>query len=90
MNLTKFVFNEKRDPVQNAIDTVTMHLLSYAKIYELLHKQIWRKLPTRIWKYTNPHYTHHNGRPVVFISGWNIKSSYTSPYSYDGGLESLG
>lgn len=64
--------------------------LSYAKMYELLHKQIWRKAPYRIGMYTHPHYPTHNGRPVAFISSWSIKDGSTAPYSYDGGDPSFG
>ena len=90
MKLEKFVYNEKSTPVQNAIDTVTMHLLAYSKIYELLHKQIWRKAPSRIGLYQNPHYTIHNGRPVKFIRHWDIKSPAIVPYSYSGGDHTFG
>lgn len=64
--------------------------LAYAKTYELLHKQIWRKAPHRIQTYTNPYYTHHLGRPVVFVRLWNINSRDRSPYSYSGGDGTFG
>ena len=64
--------------------------ISYAKIYELLHKQLWRKVPSRIWQYTIPTIPTFNGRPVTFIRGWDIKSYSTAPYSRDGGDHTFG
>lgn len=64
--------------------------LSYGKMYELLHKQLWRKAPYRIGMYSHPHYPTHNGRPVVFISSWNIIDGSRAPYDYNGGNPSFG
>ena len=59
-----------------------MAAMGRAKLYELLHKQIWRKDKNRLLLWQHPFYTHHNGRPVAFVQKWNIKSQYTDPYSY--------
>jgi len=69
---------------------VIVTAISYAKIYELLHKQIWRKAPSRIGLYENPSYTSHNGRPVKFVRHWDIKSHAVVPYSRDGGDHTFG
>lgn len=58
--------------------------LSYAKMYELLHKQIWRKAPYRIKIATLPVLSTFKGRPVGFVRKWDIKSPSKLPYSYDG------
>ena len=90
MKLEKFIYNPSKTPVQNAIDTVTMHLLAYGKVYELLHKQLWRKAPYRIWSYNIPQIPTFNNRPVTFVRGWNIKSPSTVPYNYEGGDYTFG
>lgn len=64
--------------------------LSYAKMYELLHKQIWRKARYRIRAYTFGSLPTYNNRPVAFISMWNICSPSTAPYSYEGGDHTFG
>lgn len=83
MDLVKFIYNEDQTVVQNAIDTVTMHVLAYGKLYELLHKQIWRKDRGRISVATVSSIPTFNGRPVGFVQKWDIKSQYTQPYSYE-------
>lgn len=64
--------------------------LSYAKMYELLHKQIWRKAPYRIAISTFSSMPTFNDRPVGFVRKWNIKDGSTHPYSYEGGDPSFG
>lgn len=64
--------------------------LSYAKMYELLHKQIWRKAPYRIAIATFSSMPTFNDRPVGFVRKWNIKSPSRSAYSYDGGDHTFG
>lgn len=61
--------------------------LSYGKMYELLHKQIWRKAPYRISTYGNHTY---NNRPVTYIRSWKLNSAATVPYSYEGGDNTFG
>ena len=90
MKLVRFIHNENQDSVQDAIDTVTMHVLAYAKTYELLHKQIWRKAPYRISIATMPEISTFNDRPVGFIRKWDIKTPARIPYSYGGGDHSFG
>lgn len=64
--------------------------LSYGKMYELLHKQLWRKAPYRITIATLPVLSTFKGRPVGFVRKWDIKSPSKLPYSYDGGDHSFG
>ena len=90
MKLVKFIYNEAQTPIQNAIDTVTMHLLAYGKLYELLHKQIWRKDKGRIAIATVSSIPTFNGRPVGFVQKWNIKSPSPLPYSYAGDSSTFG
>lgn len=90
MKLVKFLHNENQDAVQDAIDTVTMHILGYSKMYELLHKQIWRKAPYRIKTVSIDAIPTFNNRPVCFIQEWDIKSPSTSPYVYNGGDHTFG
>ena len=89
MKLTKIILRDNNVPASLKL-SVVVTALGYGKIYELLHKQIWRKAPYRILRYANPLHTHHNGRPVEFILGWNIKSPQTGPYSYAGGDHTFG
>lgn len=90
MNIDKFYYNPKFSPFENGKISVMMQAMSYTKIYELFHKQIWRKAPYRISSYANPYYPMHNGRPVRFVSMWNIKSPQTVPYTYGGGDYTFG
>ena len=59
-----------------------MQAIAYGKIYELLHKQIWRKAPSRVKTYAIASIPTFNGRPVTFVRHWNIKSPSKNPYSY--------
>ena len=61
--------------------------LSYAKMYELLHKQIWRKAPYRISTYGAGTI---NNRPITYIRSWKLNSPSKSPYIYDGGDHTFG
>jgi len=79
-----------QDPFNAVKMAVIMSLIGNGKIYELLHKQIWRKAQYRIRMYDQPLYRTHNGRPVKFISSWNIKSYAIVPYSYSGGDHTFG
>lgn len=90
MNIAKLTINTKYTPFQNVKNSVVIQAMGYGKIYELLHKQIWRKAPYRITSYANPYYPTHNGRPVRFVSQWNIKSPATGPYVYEGGDYTFG
>ena len=90
MKLEKLSFNPKYDNLTNVKNSIVLQALSYAKIYELLHKQLWRKTPSRVWTCTIPQIPTFNGRPVTFIRGWNIKSYSTAPYSYSGGDHTFG
>lgn len=90
MKIARFSYDSKRTQQENMIASAMAQTLANNKIYELLHKQIWRKAPYRIASYANPFYPMHNGRPVRFISKWNIKDGSTKPYSYDGGDPSFG
>ena len=81
--LAKIVIDTKKSGYENIRNSVLLAAMARGKVYELLHKQIWRKQRWRVWTYDNPNYTHHNGRPVAFIRGWNIKDSSTKPYRYD-------
>jgi len=71
---------------QTAIDAVKGALLNYilgqAKMYELLHKQIWRKTRSNVWTYYEPNFPRYNNRDVLFIRGWNIQSPSKEPYKY--------
>ncbi|MDX1809720.1 MAG: hypothetical protein R3331_09290 [Sulfurospirillaceae bacterium] len=60
---------------QNAVLST---LIGYGKMYELLHKQLWRKGRIETVPYT---FT-VNGRPVQAIKKWDIKSPSTAPYDY--------
>lgn len=82
MKLEKLSFNPKYDNLTNVKNSIVLHALSYAKIYELLHKQIWRKAPSRVWTYNIPQIPTFNGRAVTFIRGWNIKSESKNPYTF--------
>lgn len=90
MKLAKLVFDKKYTASQNVKNSVIMQAMAYGKIYELLHKQIWRKAPWRIATYTIPQIPTHNGRPVTFVRLWNIKSPAVVPYSYGGGDYTFG
>lgn len=90
MKLVKFLYDKRKSATQNAIDTATLHCIAYGKVYELLHKQIWRKDASRVARYTIPAYPTHYGRPVAFVSLWNIKSGSTAPYSYEGDANTFG
>lgn len=90
MKLEKLSFNPKYDNITNVKNSIVLQALSYAKIYELLHKQLWRKAPYRVWTYNIPQIPTFNGRPVTFIRGWNIKSPSKAPYSYSGGDHTFG
>jgi len=79
-----------QDPFNAVKMAVIMSLIGNGVVYELLHKQIWRKAPHRVRMYENPLYRTHNGRPVKFISSWNIKSSGVEAYSYSGGASTFG
>lgn len=79
-----------QDPFNAVKMAVIMSLIGNGKVYELLHKQIWRKAQYRIAMYDHPLYRTHNGRPVKFISSWNIKSPQTVAYSYSGGDHTFG
>lgn len=95
MGLDKIVYNTKYTPVVNIKLSAISAAMGRAKMYELLHKQIWRK--TRLmWPTDGPNYNHSrvpvytmpglatfNGRPVAFIQHWDIKSPSVSPYGYD-------
>lgn len=70
--------------------SVVTSVLSYAKSYELLHKQIWRKARYRITVATLDVFPFFNGRSVGFIRKWNIKSGATSAYSYNGADNTFG
>lgn len=87
MKLSKFIYNEGQDAVDNALDTVFTQLMAYNKLYELLHKQIWRKAPYRISTYGTGTF---NGRPITYITGWKLNSPSKSPYIYDGGDHTFG
>ena len=85
------VVNIENGDYNKAIKTaLIIGAISYGKIYELLHKQIWRKAPSRIGTYSIPSIPTFNGRPVTFIRHWNIKSPSTVPYSRDGGDNTFG
>ena len=90
MKLEKLSFNPKYDNLTNVKNSIVLQALSYAKIYELLHKQLWRKTPYRVWTYNIPQIPTFNGRPVTFIRGWDIKSPASVPYSYSGGDHTFG
>ena len=76
-----------QDPFSAVKMAVIMSLIGNGKMYELLHKQIWRKDKSRLGLYDHPLYRTHNGRPVKFVSHWNIKSPSTAPYSYTNNYE---
>lgn len=85
------VINVENGDYNGAVKTaLIIGAISYGKIYELLHKQLWRKAPSRIGLHQNPHYPTHNGRPVKFVRHWDIKSPSTAPYSYSGGDHTFG
>ena len=84
MGLEKIVYDTKYTPVVNITLSAIAAAMGMAKMYELLHKQIWRKARYRISTYTIPGLTHFKGRPVAFIDKWDIKSPSTAPYSYSG------
>lgn len=90
MKLEKIVLDKKYDILTNVKNAFVLQAISYAKVYELLHKQIWRKVPSRIGTYSIPNISTFNGRPVTFIRWWNIKSYSTAPYSYSGGDHTFG
>lgn len=90
MKIEKFVFDQKYNHITNIKNSIVLQAITYGKIYELLHKQLWRKMPSRVWTYINPFYLFHLGRPVIFIRGWNIKSYAKTPYSYGGGDHTFG
>jgi len=79
-----------QDPFNAVKMAVIMSLIGNGKMYELLHKQIWRKAQYRIRMYDQPLYRTHNGRPVKFIGLWDIKSPQTVAYSYSGGDHTFG
>lgn len=79
-----------QDPFSAVKMAVIMSLIGNGKMYELLHKQIWRKAKYRIHMYDHPLYRTYNGRPVKFVSRWNIKSPGKSPYIYSGGDHTFG
>lgn len=82
MALDKISINTKYSPSTNIKISAIMAAMGRAKMYELLHKQIWRKDKNRLLLWQDPFYPHHNGRPVAYVQRWNIKSQYTEPYSY--------
>lgn len=61
--------------------------LSYARLYDLLHKQLWRKAPYRILTYGAGFF---NNRPITYIRSWKLNSPSKSPYIYDGGDHTFG
>lgn len=81
----KVRFSPGVSPLLSVKAAVINKRIGNAKIYELLHKQLWRKYvdaPTkRITLRYLPLFQYYNGRPVAFISSWNIKSSGTDPYA---------
>ena len=83
MGLGKIVYNTKYTPVVNIKLSAICAAMGRAKVYELLHKQIWRKDPNRLLLFHDPLCPTHNGRPVAFIHRWHIKSQYSEPYSYN-------
>lgn len=54
-------------------------VVAYSKLYELIHKQLWRK--GRV--YTEDYTVTVNNRPAKPIKIWNIKSPSTAPYERD-------
>ncbi len=86
MKIKVINFNSK-DVFGSLKQAVFTSALSYAKMYELLHKQIWRKAPYRISTYGNHTY---NNRPVTYIRSWKLNSAATVPYSYEGGDHTFG
>ena len=60
-------------------EAIVATAIGYGKIYELLHKQLWRKGRISL---VNQIVT-VNGRPAKPITKWNIKSPSTSPYNRD-------
>lgn len=95
MGLGKIVYNTKYTPVVNIKLSAISAAMGRAKMYELLHKQVWRKTRLR-WPNDGPNYNHSrvpvytipglttfNGRPVAFIKHWDIKSESKEPYAYD-------
>lgn len=80
----KVLFRPNVSPLLSVKAALINKRLGTAKIYELLHKQIWRKArKTRVITRQLPMFKYYNGRPVEFISSWDIKSFSVEPYSRD-------
>lgn len=80
----------KNDNLEVSFKTAVIStLIGYGKMYELLHKQLWRKGRYDLVPYTLT----VNGRPARAIMSYNIKSGSTNPYNrdsfYDLGLNQL-
>ena len=90
MKLEKIILDKKYDILTNVKNSFVLQAIAYGKIYELLHKQIWRKAPSRIGTYAIASIPTFNGRPVTFIRHWDIKSPSVSPYSYDTAIYQSG
>ena len=71
----------KDDNLEASFKTaVVATLIGYGKMYELLHKQLWRKNRITLADYSLV----VNDRVAKPILYYNIKSWSTEPYSYDG------
>ena len=85
MAIEKWSLNAKSTAYANVRNSLIAEALGYAKMYELLHKQIWRKDKSRLAYTVVPGLETHpeNGRPMAAISHWNIQSSSRSAYARD-------
>ena len=94
MGLENITYNLKYTPVVNIKLSAISAAMGRAKMYELLHKQVWRKTRlmwpndgpehrhSRVPVYNVPGLTQFKGRPVAFILHWDIKSPSIQPYAY--------
>jgi len=68
--------NGRYEDVKTAVIST---LVTYGKLYELLHKQLWRKGRVRLVDSV----INHEGRDAKAIRLWNIKSPDPSAYDHD-------
>jgi len=78
--LKKIIYDTKYSPIVNIKLSVISAAIGRAKMYELLHKQLWRK--NRCYTYKIDQIPTLNGRPVEFVGRWDIKSPSVQPYDY--------
>jgi hypothetical protein len=79
MKLNSIILRSNTSIIDSTKDSIISTAIGYGKMYELLHKQLWRK--NRI-SFVDHEMT-INDRPVKAIKYWNIKSYSQESYDRD-------